>query len=93
MSQLRNHLKFTWKNRWRSIRERRSTVYLGKNAFIDKNVELIRFPENIFIKDNVVITEGACVCSNNKGATVNSDINDYNKKWGRTYAKQIGYSK
>ncbi|HQW95773.1 MAG TPA: acyltransferase [Saprospiraceae bacterium] len=43
---------------------------LGKKVFIDKRVELMRFPENIFIDDDVVLKEGLKICSCNKDAII-----------------------
>ncbi|WP_208112337.1 acyltransferase [Pedobacter metabolipauper] len=44
--------------------------HLGKRVFLDKSIELLRFPKNIFIKDDVVIKEGAKICSCNSTAIV-----------------------
>jgi len=44
--------------------------FLGERVYIDKNVELLRFPKNISIKDDVVIKEGAKICSCNPEAVV-----------------------
>jgi acetyltransferase-like isoleucine patch superfamily enzyme len=66
MSQLRKHLKFTWKNRWRAFRERKRIGFLGKGVFIDKNVELQRFPKNISIDSHVVLKEGSRICACNE---------------------------
>lgn len=69
-SQLRKHLKFTWRNRLRAAIQRGRIGRLGKDVFIDKNVELMRFPKNISIDDNVVVKEGARICACNEKATV-----------------------
>lgn len=69
-SQLRKHLKFTWRNRLRATIQRKRIGRLGKDVFIDKNVELMRFPKNISIDDNVVVKEGARICACNEKATV-----------------------
>lgn len=69
-NQLRKYLRFTWLNRWRAIVQSFRLGKLGKDVFIDKNVELLRFPKNIFIEDNVVFKEGARVCSCNPGAVI-----------------------
>lgn len=44
--------------------------YLGKNVFIDKRVEFMRYAKNISIKEEVVIKEGARICSCNENATI-----------------------
>ncbi|MBK6263778.1 acyltransferase [Marivirga sp. S37H4] len=70
MSQLRKHLKFTWKNRWRALLQRTRLGFLGEQVFIDKNVELQRFPKNISIDDFVVLKEGSRICACNEKAKV-----------------------
>lgn len=70
MSQLRKHLKFTWKNRLRAFMQRRRLGHLGMRVFIDRNVQLLRFPKNIRIRDEVVIKEGAKICSCNEHAMI-----------------------
>lgn len=70
MSQLRKHLKFTWKNHYRAIFQKNRIGFLGKGVHIDKNVELMRFPKNITIDDDVVIKEGARICSCNSAAKI-----------------------
>jgi acetyltransferase-like isoleucine patch superfamily enzyme len=70
MSQLRKHLKFTWKHHYRALVQKRRLGFLGKNVFLDKSVELMRFPKNIFISDDVVIKEGARICSCNQNAII-----------------------
>lgn len=70
MSQLRKHLKFTWKNHLRAFVQRNRIGFLGKRVHIDKGVELMRFPKNISIDDEVVIKEGARICSCNATAKI-----------------------
>ncbi|MFY7666054.1 acyltransferase [Flavobacterium sp.] len=70
MSQLRKHLKFTWRNKWRYFRASQKLAFLGKNVHIDKSVEFMRFPHNISIGDDVVIKEGARICSCNQSAMI-----------------------
>lgn len=70
MSQLRQHLKFTWKNKVRAFRQKGRLGKLGNRVHIDKSVEFMRFPKNIFVGDEVVIKEGARICSCNKTAQI-----------------------
>ena len=70
MSQLRQHLHFSWKVRFRQWRESKRLGLLGKGVFLDKNVELQRYPQNIFVDDNVVIKEGARICACNEKAEI-----------------------
>jgi acetyltransferase-like isoleucine patch superfamily enzyme len=69
-SQLRQHLKFTWRHRWRVYVQRRRLGALGANVHLDKNVEFMRFPKNISIGDDVVVKEGVRICSCNKDAVI-----------------------
>ena len=41
-----------------------------KNLYVERFVEFLRFPENIFIGDNVIIKEGAKICPTNKNASI-----------------------
>lgn len=70
MSQFRKHLKFTWKNHLRYFFQKRRLGSLGKHVFLDKRVEFLRFPKNIFIDDEVAIKEGAKICSCNEKAQI-----------------------
>jgi acetyltransferase-like isoleucine patch superfamily enzyme len=69
-SQLRKHLKFTWKNRWRAFQERKRIGFLGEQVFFDKNVELQRFPKNISIDNYAVLKEGSRICACNETAKI-----------------------
>ncbi len=70
MSQVRKHLKFTWKNHFRAFIERRRLGHLGNKVHIDKDAEFMRFPKNIFIGDEVLVKEGARICSCNEHALI-----------------------
>lgn len=74
-NQLRQHLKFTLSHRWRSRRNAFNGVRLGKNVFIEKNVQLMRYPHKIVIGDDVVIKEGAriCACNSNSAITIGNN--------------------
>ena len=49
---------------------RRKINTLGENVFIEKNVKILRFTKNVDIGKNVVLKEGARICSCNKNAKV-----------------------
>ncbi|HEY0740157.1 MAG TPA: acyltransferase [Chryseosolibacter sp.] len=70
MSQLRKHLRFTFIHRLRSFVLKRQVGYLGKNVFIERNVKLMRYPGNIAVGNDVVLKEGARICSCNAKATI-----------------------
>jgi acetyltransferase-like isoleucine patch superfamily enzyme len=69
-SQLRKHLKFTLAVRMRVLRHSFRLGKIGKSVFIDTNVQLLRYPKNISIGDDVVIKEGARICSCNEKAKI-----------------------
>jgi acetyltransferase-like isoleucine patch superfamily enzyme len=81
-NQLRQNLKYTFRNKLRLIKAKRKLSFCGNNVWIDKNVEFMRNLKNISIKDNVVIKEGAKLCSCNKIAKIsigkNTTIGYYN---------------
>lgn len=70
MSQLRKNLQYTWRVKIRQFIQKNRLGFLGENVWIDKNVELLRFPKNIHIKENVVIKEGTRICSCNEKAKI-----------------------
>lgn len=81
-SQLRKHLVFTVKHKIRAFILRKKLKDFGKNVWIDKNVEFMRFPNRISVGDNVVVKEGAkiCVCNNESNISIgrNTTIGYYN---------------
>jgi acetyltransferase-like isoleucine patch superfamily enzyme len=70
MSQLRKHLKFGLPQKWRAFRQKLRLGALGKGVWIDKRVELLRYPKNIFIHSDVVLKEGTKICACNAQAQV-----------------------
>jgi acetyltransferase-like isoleucine patch superfamily enzyme len=68
--QLRKHLKPTWKHRWRTFRLRSKLFFLGPGVFVDKNVEIQRYPKNVSIEGNVVLKEGVRMCACNENAKI-----------------------
>lgn len=70
MSQLRKHLTFKFIHYWRAFRERARLGSLGARVHIDKRVEFMRFPKNIYIGDDVVVKEGTRICSCNSTAVI-----------------------
>jgi len=69
-SQLKNNTKFTFANKFRQFRQKQRLGSLGKGVFIDKQVSLLRFPQNIVIDDDVFLKQGAQVCACNANANV-----------------------
>jgi len=70
MNQLRQHIKFTWRHKYRQWQQRKRLAHLGKRVFIERNVDLMRYPRNIQIDDDVVLKEGARICACNDKATI-----------------------
>jgi acetyltransferase-like isoleucine patch superfamily enzyme len=70
MSQLRKYTRITIKHRLRIFLQKRRLGSIGNDVYIDKNVDLMRFPRNIFLKDNLIIKEGARICSCNENAII-----------------------
>lgn len=70
MSQLRKHLKYTFQVRLRSFILKSKLGFLGERVYIEKNVNLMRYPKNIYINDNVVIKEGARLCPCNEDSVI-----------------------
>lgn len=69
-SQLHRHLKFGWREKFRYLRESRRLGSLGVQVHIDKDVEFMRYPQNIHVSESVVIKEGARICSCNERAQI-----------------------
>lgn len=69
-SQLRKHLKWGFKERWRFWQNKKKIGKCGDNVFFEKNVGLLRYPKNIFLGSNLVIKEGAKICPCNTKATI-----------------------
>ena len=69
-NQLRKHLKFSLKNRFRLFVAKNKLGNCGDDVWIDKNVELLRYKKNLYIDSNVVIKEGAKICPCNTEAEI-----------------------
>lgn len=74
-SQLRKHIKFGWKNFLRLHIQKFRLGGIGKRVIIDNNVALMRYPKNIFLSDNLIIKEGARICSCNEKAIIKIGAN------------------
>ena len=69
-SQLRKHLKFTWKHYFRLWYYSKKLLKCGRHVFFDKNIEIIRYPQNVSISDYAVIKEGSRICACNENASI-----------------------
>lgn len=70
MTQLRKYTKFKFSNWIRLIIQKFRLGYIGNMVHLEKDVRLMRFPENIFIQDEVIIKSGTKICSCNERAII-----------------------
>lgn len=70
MSQIRQHLKFTYTIRLRSFITSFLIRHIGQGVYLDRNVKFMRFPQNISLEDDVVVKEGTRICACNKDALI-----------------------
>jgi len=68
--QLRKHLNFTKKHQKRLSKLQEKLKKCGDEIFVEKNVEVIRYPENVSIADNVVLKEGTRICACNESSSI-----------------------
>ena len=61
-NQIRKHLKFENVHKKRLSHHKKILGNCGDHVFFDKNIEIMRFPKNIIIGDNVIIKEGEKIC-------------------------------
>lgn len=69
-NQLRENLKYKLINKLYYIINKLRFGYLGKNVFFDKNVEFLRFNQNLTVNDNVIFKSGAKVSCCNRDAKI-----------------------
>lgn len=69
-NQLRNFHKPTVIGLLRNWYTLRKCVSVGRNVVIDPNVKLLRFPQNIVIRNRVIMKEGARICPTNSEASI-----------------------
>ncbi|MAJ06243.1 MAG: galactoside O-acetyltransferase [Crocinitomicaceae bacterium] len=70
MGQLRKHLKRNIFHRIRYLYFKMKLEKCGNAIFFEKNVQFMRFPENISLGDELVVKEGSRICSCNKNAKI-----------------------
>jgi acetyltransferase-like isoleucine patch superfamily enzyme len=69
-TQMRSHLKQTLGARFRRFYYRSRVGAMGREVFIDRDVQLLRYLERIFLEDGVVIKSGAHLCPCNAAAMI-----------------------
>lgn len=67
---MRKHLQFTEEHKERLAEAQKTLGFCGEMVNIDKNVEFMRFPNQISVDNNAVIKEGTRICACNETATV-----------------------
>jgi len=60
----------TWRVKLRQWIQSNRLGALGKDVYLDKAVELMRFPKNIYLDDQVVVKSGAHLCACNDASTI-----------------------
>ena len=70
VSQLRKHIKFKLIHYLRQWKYKKRLNSFGKGVFIERNVQILRYPSNVSIGDHVVVKEGARICSCNASAPI-----------------------
>lgn len=68
--QLRKHLKFTKKHLKRLRKYQGVLKSCGENIHIDKNVQILRYPQNVSLGDNIVLKEGVRICACNETSEI-----------------------
>lgn len=63
--QLRRHLKPTLASKYRYWRFKRKIGYCGTGIFFEKNVGILRYPQNVSLGARMVIKEGTRICACN----------------------------
>jgi acetyltransferase-like isoleucine patch superfamily enzyme len=69
-NQFRKHLKWNLRNKLRYRFLKFRIGKMGESVFIDDNVKLMRFPQNISIDSYAVLKEGVRICSCNENASI-----------------------
>lgn len=69
-TQLRKHLKQTWRTRRRNRKHAKRLKYCGQGTYFEKNVEIMRYPKNVSFGESLVIKEGARICACNENAEI-----------------------
>ena len=62
ISQFRNYTKMGFVNWLRYFYQKFRLGHLGKKVFLGKNISLLRFPKNIYIKDYVFLKDSMEFC-------------------------------
>ena len=70
MNQFRKSLKYSLLTKVRSLICKFTLGQIGKNLYLEKNVQFLRNKKNIFLSDNIAIKEGAKLCSCNENAKI-----------------------
>ena len=69
-NRLRDHHKPNFINTIRKLINVRKGSSVGSDVIIDKNVEILRFPRNVSIGNEVILKEGVKICPANAKARI-----------------------
>ena len=67
---VRKYASFTWRHAIRRRWTTRGIGRMGSDVYIERNVELLRHPENVHLGSRVMLKEGARICPTNPQARV-----------------------
>ena len=70
ISQFRNYTKMGFVHWLRYFYQKFRLGHLGKKVFLGKNISLLRFPKNIYIKDYVFLKDYCNICACNPDAKI-----------------------
>lgn len=68
--QLRSHLQMGLRHKIRYYFQKSRLGFCGNNVYFENNVDILRFPRNVAIHNEVVVKEGCRICSCNKYAKI-----------------------
>lgn len=68
--QLSKHLKPNFWTKWRYRKQKRRLKHCGAGIYFEKDVAIMRYPQNVSLGANMVLKSGARICACNETAQV-----------------------
>lgn len=68
--QLSKHLKPNFWTKWRYRKQKRRLKHCGAGIYFEKDVSIMRYPQNVSLGANMVLKSGARICACNESAQV-----------------------
>ena len=56
--------------KFRNFLTRQKVSGSSRNLYVEKNVELMRHPQNIYLSDDIILKEGVKICPTNNNAII-----------------------